>query len=168
MPVCSGSGQILSCLPTTSDNRRLCRCKVLPKAKPLAHSRAAASKQLCCPYRFYFLYCFCFGVSHSAEYYQRQSLWRTLVRQHQNSFAASIAFIFYIVFVVGVSHSAECDQGRCPLETHELFVKSSIKNFIMFCVSGLRFRSPERVSAGRFPRPESALHCTDPANWFCR
>ena len=87
---------------------------------------------------------------------------------HRNSFAASIAFIFYIVFVLGVSHSAECDQGRCPLETHELFVKSSIKNFIIFRVSGLRFRSPERVSAGRFPRPESALHCTDPANWFCR
>ena len=79
----------------------------------------------------------------------------------------SILF-YYIVFVVGVSHSAECDQGRCPLETHELFVKSSIKNFIIFRVSGLRFRSPERVSAGRFPRPESALHCTDPANWFCR
>ena len=79
----------------------------------------------------------------------------------------SISF-FYIVFVLGVSHSAECDQGRCPLETHELFVKSSIKNFIIFRVSGLRFRSPERVSAGRFPRPESASRCTDPANWFCR
>ena len=61
-PVCSASGQILGCLPTTSDNRRLCRCKVLPKAKPLAHSRAAASKQLCCPCRFYFFILFLLWV----------------------------------------------------------------------------------------------------------
>ena len=158
-PVCSDSGQMLGHLPTTSGSSYLHRCQSAPAAGGcpiLAHhfgQQAVMSLH---------------SITKGKAFGALLCTGTLNVCPHRNSFAAPVDFIFYIVFVVGVSHSAECDQGRCPLETHELFVKSSIKNFIMFCVSDLRFRSPERVSAGRFPRPESALHCTDPANWFCR